>query len=109
MNEVKPNTSFAVQIAKALGAVVTGVSSSKNLDLVKSLGADRVVDYTQQDFTADTRQYDIILDAVGKRSLSQTKNVLKPNGVYISTLPSPESVVQTVNCQLKKSALYAHL
>ncbi|MDZ8186469.1 MAG: NAD(P)-dependent alcohol dehydrogenase [Nostoc sp. ChiSLP02] len=88
--------SFAVQIAKALGAVVTGVSSSKNLDLVKSLGADYVIDYTRQDFATDTKQYDIIFDAVGKRSLSQTKKVLKPKGVYISTLPSPESVVQTV-------------
>jgi len=87
---------FAVQIAKALGAVVTGVSSSRNLDLVKSLGADRVIDYTQQDFTADTTEYDIIFDAVGKRSLSQTKKVLKPNGIYITTLPSAETVVQSV-------------
>jgi 2-desacetyl-2-hydroxyethyl bacteriochlorophyllide A dehydrogenase len=87
---------FAVQIAKALGAVVTGVSSAKNLDLVKSLGADRVIDYTQQDFTEDTAQYDIIFDAVGKRSLSQTKKVLKPNGIYITTLPSPEVFFESV-------------
>ncbi|MGV0106314.1 Zinc-binding alcohol dehydrogenase [Nostoc sp. DSM 114160] len=87
---------FAVQIAKALGAVVTGVSSSKNLDLVKSLGADRVIDYTQQDFTEDIAQYDIIFDAVGKRSLSQTKRVLKPNGIYITTLPSPEVFLESV-------------
>ncbi|MEH1808397.1 NAD(P)-dependent alcohol dehydrogenase [Nostoc sp.] len=88
--------SFAVQIAKALGAVVTGVSSTKNLDLVKSLGADRVIDYTQQDFTEDIAQYDIIFDAVGKRSLSQTKRVLKPNGIYITTLPSPEVFLESV-------------
>ncbi len=88
--------SFAVQIAQALGAVVTGVSSSKNLDLVKSLGADRVIDYTQQDFTEDTAQYDIIFDAVGKRSLSQTKRVLKPNGIYITTLPSPKVFLESV-------------
>ena len=87
---------FAVQIAKALGAVVTGVSSTKNLDLVKSLLADRVIDYTQQDFTEDTAQYDIIFDAVGKRSLSQTKRVLKPNGIYITTLPSPETLFESV-------------
>ncbi len=87
---------FAVQIAKALGAVVTGVSSTKNLDLVKSLGADRVIDYTQQDFAEDTAQYDIIFDAVGKRSLSQTKRVLKPNGIYITTLPSPEVLLESV-------------
>ncbi|MEH2290317.1 NAD(P)-dependent alcohol dehydrogenase [Nostoc sp.] len=87
---------FAIQITKALGAQVTGVCSTKNLDLVKSLGAERVIDYTQQDFTADTAQYDIIFDAVGKRSLSQTKKVLKPNGVYITTLPSPEVLLESV-------------
>ncbi|MCC5645678.1 NAD(P)-dependent alcohol dehydrogenase [Nostoc sp. CHAB 5824] len=87
---------FAVQIAKALGAVVTGVSSTKNLDLVKSLGSDRVIDYKQQDFTEDIAQYDIIFDAVGKRSLSQTKRVLKPNGIYITTLPSPEVFLEGV-------------
>jgi 2-desacetyl-2-hydroxyethyl bacteriochlorophyllide A dehydrogenase len=87
---------FAVQIAKALGAVVTGVSSTKNLDLVKSLGADRVIDYTQQDFAEDTAQYDIIFDAVGKRSLSQTKRVLKLNGIYITTLPSPEVLLEGI-------------
>ncbi|MEH1775281.1 NAD(P)-dependent alcohol dehydrogenase [Nostoc sp.] len=87
---------FAVQIAKALGAVVTGVSSTKNLDLVKSLGADRVIDYTQQDFAEDTAQYDIIFDAVGKRSLSETKKVLKPNGVYITTVPSPKVLLESV-------------
>ncbi|MBG1270004.1 NAD(P)-dependent alcohol dehydrogenase [Nostoc sp. WHI] len=86
---------FAVQIAKALGAVVTGVSSTKNLDLVKSLGANRVIDYKQQDFAQDTAQYDIIFDAVGKRSLSQTKTVLKPNGIYITTLPSPEVFLES--------------
>ncbi|MEH2096568.1 NAD(P)-dependent alcohol dehydrogenase [Nostoc sp.] len=87
---------FGVQIAKALGAVVTGVSSTKNLDLVKSLGADRVIDYTQQDFAEDTAQYDIIFDAVGKRSLSETKKVLKPNGVYITTVPSPQVFLESV-------------
>ncbi|QSJ17730.1 NAD(P)-dependent alcohol dehydrogenase [Nostoc sp. UHCC 0702] len=87
---------FAVQIAKALGAEVTGVSSTKNLDLVKSLGSDRVIDYKQQDFTQDTAQYDIIFDPVGARSLSDTKKVLKPNGIYITTLPSPEVVVESV-------------
>ncbi|MEH1883090.1 NAD(P)-dependent alcohol dehydrogenase [Nostoc sp.] len=87
---------FGVQIAKALGAVVTGVSSTKNLDLVKSLGADRVIDYTQQDFAEDIAQYDIIFDAVGKRSLSETKRVLKPNGVYITTVPNPKVMLEIV-------------
>lgn len=64
---------YAVQIAKALGAKVTAVCSTKNVDLVKSLGADRIIDYTQQDFTQDATQYDIILDAVAKQSFSICK------------------------------------
>lgn len=87
---------FAVQIAKALGAQVTAVCSTKNINLVKSLGADRVIDYTQQDFTQDTAQYNIILDAVGKQSFSSCKQVLKPNGIYVNTLPTPETLVQSI-------------
>ncbi len=88
--------SFAVQIAKVLDANVTAVCSTKNLDLVKSLGADRLIDYTQQDFTQDVAQYDIIFDAVGKQSFSRSKGVLKPNGVYVTTLPTPDSILQSV-------------
>ncbi|BAZ26915.1 alcohol dehydrogenase zinc-binding domain-containing protein [Kalymmatonema gypsitolerans NIES-4073] len=87
---------FAVQIAKALGAEVTAVCSTKNIELVKSLGADRVIDYSQQDFTQGTAQYDIILDAVAKQSFSSCKQVLKPNGIYVNTLPTPETIVQSV-------------
>ncbi|MUG93793.1 zinc-binding dehydrogenase [Scytonema sp. UIC 10036] len=87
---------YAVQIAKAFGAEVTGVCSTKNVDLVKSLGADRIIDYTQQDFTQDTIQYDMILDSVAKRSFSSCQKVLKPNGTYVTTLPSFESVVQNI-------------
>ncbi len=87
---------YAVQVAKALGAEVTAVCSTKNVDLVKSLGADRIVDYTQQDFTEKTLQYDIILDAVAKQSFSSCQKVLKPNGTYVTTLPSFESVVQNI-------------
>ncbi|MBD2569961.1 NAD(P)-dependent alcohol dehydrogenase [Anabaena lutea] len=86
---------FAVQIAKALGAEVTGVCSTRNLDLVKSLNADLVIDYTQQDFTEGNVQYDIIFDAVAKRAFSNCRKVLKPNGVYVSTLPNPEVIVQS--------------
>jgi 2-desacetyl-2-hydroxyethyl bacteriochlorophyllide A dehydrogenase len=85
---------FAVQIAKVLGTQVTGVCSTKNLDFVKSLGADRVIDYTQQDFTAEITKYDIIFDTVAKRSLSSCRKVLTPNGVYITTLPTPEVLIQ---------------
>jgi NADPH:quinone reductase-like Zn-dependent oxidoreductase len=87
---------FAVQIAKALGAEVTGVCSAKNLDLVRSLNADLVIDYTQQNFTKGNVQYDIIFDAVAKSSFSNCRNVLTPNGIYVSTLPIPEVILQSV-------------
>jgi 2-desacetyl-2-hydroxyethyl bacteriochlorophyllide A dehydrogenase len=87
---------FAVQIAKALGAKVTGVCSSKNLDLVRSLHVDLVIDYTEQDFTAGNVQYDMIFDAVAKRAFSDCRKVLKPNGIYVSTLPTPEVILQIV-------------
>jgi 2-desacetyl-2-hydroxyethyl bacteriochlorophyllide A dehydrogenase len=87
---------FAVQIAKALGVQVTAVCSTKNIELVKSLGADRIIDYTQQDFTQDSAHYDIILDAVAKQSFSSCKKVLKPNGIYVTTLPSLEIFVQII-------------
>jgi 2-desacetyl-2-hydroxyethyl bacteriochlorophyllide A dehydrogenase len=85
---------FAVQIAKALGAEVTTVCSTKNLELMTSLGADHVIDYTSTDITQDTRQYDIILDAVGKQSFSSCQAILKPNGIYVNTLPMPDTLVQ---------------
>lgn len=87
--------SFAVQIAKALKAEVTAVCGTQNVELVKSLGAERVIDYTVQDFTKDTTVYDIIFDAVGKQSFSSCKNSLKPNGIYVTTLPDPDSVMQS--------------
>ena len=75
---------FAVQIAKALGAEVTGVSSTKNLELVRSIGADHVIDYTREDFRTGTERYDLILDNVGDRSMSDTRGALTPNGTLIS-------------------------
>jgi NADPH:quinone reductase-like Zn-dependent oxidoreductase len=74
---------FAVQIAKSFGADVTGVCSTKNVELVCSLGADWVVDYTREDFTQDSQRYDLLLDNVGNRTLSSMKRVLKPNGKCI--------------------------
>ena len=71
---------FAVQIAKSFGANVTGVCSTKNVELVRSLGADRVIDYTQQDFTQDSERYDVLLDNVGNRTLSAMRRVLSPKG-----------------------------
>ncbi len=79
---------YAVQLAKYFGAKVTGVCSSANLALVKSLGADSVIDYTSEDFTQSGQTYDIIFDTVGKRSFSHCKNSLKPRGIYLTTVPT---------------------
>jgi NADPH:quinone reductase-like Zn-dependent oxidoreductase len=74
---------FAVQIAKSFGAHVTGVSSTRNLELVRSLGADEVIDYTQENFTEGEQHYDAILDMVGNHPLSAYRRVLEPNGIHV--------------------------
>ena len=74
---------FAVQIAKSFGAEVTGVCSTRNLNMVRSIGADHVIDYTQADFTTNGQQYDLIFCAVGNRSISDYKRALKPQGVCV--------------------------
>ncbi len=78
---------FAVQIAKIFGAEVTAVCKGENADFVKGLGADKVVDYTKEDFTKGDGRYEIVFDAVAKRSFEECKEVLTPTGVYIRTLP----------------------
>jgi NADPH:quinone reductase-like Zn-dependent oxidoreductase len=80
---------FAVQIAKYFGAEVTGVCSSPNLELVKSLGADRVIDYTKEDFTKDAESYDVIFDTVGKASYTGCMKALKKDGVYLQAVAAP--------------------
>ena len=77
---------FAVQLAKYFGAVVTGVCSSANLELVSSLGADKVIDYTREDFTENGETYDVIFDAVSKCSSSRSKRSLKKNGRYLTAM-----------------------
>ncbi len=76
---------FAVQLAKLFGAEVTGVCGTRNVALLKSLGADHVVDYTCEDFTKNGHAYDIVFDAVGKTTFSQCKGVLKPDSYYLNT------------------------
>ncbi len=80
---------FAVQIAKALGAEVTGVCSTRNLDMVRSIGADQVVDYTREDFVQGGQRFDVMLDNVGNRKLSECRKVLRPGGAYLASFGQP--------------------
>ncbi|OLS16898.1 MAG: Alcohol dehydrogenase [Candidatus Heimdallarchaeota archaeon LC_3] len=83
---------FAVQLAKSLGAEVTGVCSTTNLEMVKSLGADKVIDYTKEDFTQKNEKYDVIFDAVDKIPSKQGKKSLKKTGIYLSTDKSSDKI-----------------
>ncbi|NDI34113.1 NAD(P)-dependent alcohol dehydrogenase [Chengkuizengella sediminis] len=85
---------FAVQLAKYYGAEVTGICSTTNLELVKSLGADNVIDYTKEDFTKTGQTYDIIFDVVGKSSFLHCKSLLKQRGIYLSTVPTLAIMLQ---------------
>jgi NADPH:quinone reductase-like Zn-dependent oxidoreductase len=109
----------AVQLARHFGADVTGVCSTKNLELVRSLGAAQVIDYTAEDFTRNGRAYDVIYDAVGKHSFRRCKGSLKPGGIYLATdgwanmarspLPSPvrrKKVVFPLGRYTKKDVLF---
>jgi NADPH:quinone reductase-like Zn-dependent oxidoreductase len=78
------NGTFAVQIAKSFGAEVTGVCSTRNVDMVRSIGADHVIDYTREDFTKSGQGYDLILATAGYRSIFEYKRALSPQGVYVS-------------------------
>ena len=85
---------FAVQLAKYYGAEVTGVCSANNLEMVKSLGADKVIDYRKDDFTKMNENYDVIFDAVGKSSFSRCKSSLSNEGLYLDTLPRISTLFQ---------------
>src|SRR5664279_3229027 len=82
---------FAVQIAKSFGADVTGVCSTRNVDMVRSLGADQVIDYTQQDFTKSGQRYDIVLDCVGNHSFSEWRRILNPKGIFVGVGAPPDA------------------
>jgi NADPH:quinone reductase-like Zn-dependent oxidoreductase len=97
----------AVQLAKYFGAEVTAVCSTTNVELVKSLGADTVIDYTKEDFTKSNELFDIIFDAVGKISYSKSKKALKPNGKYVSVFTSGTAKILTEDFILLKELVEA--
>jgi NADPH:quinone reductase-like Zn-dependent oxidoreductase len=88
------NGTFAVQIAKSFGAEVTGVCSTRNVDLVRSIGADKVIDYTKEDFTTSGQRYDLILSTAGYRSIFDYKRALSPQGIYVSAGGSMAQIYQ---------------
>ena len=92
---------MAVQLAKYFGAQVTGVCSSSNVELVKSLGADKVIDYNQEDFTKNGETYDIIFDAASKSSFSRCKESLEQNGCYLVTNMGFTPIFQTLWTRIK--------
>jgi NADPH:quinone reductase-like Zn-dependent oxidoreductase len=87
---------FAVQLARYFGAEITGVCSTTNLEMVKSLGADKVIDYAEEDFTKSGETYDIIFDTVGKTSFSRCKNSLKQKGIFLAALIGLTELIQII-------------
>jgi NADPH:quinone reductase-like Zn-dependent oxidoreductase len=85
---------FAVQIAKSFGAGVIGACSTRNVDMVRSPGADHVIDYTKEDFTENGRRYDLIFETVGKSSVTRGKRSLKQDGVYLANVIGPPVLLQ---------------
>lgn len=87
----------AVQLGKYYGAEITGVCSTKKIDLIQALGADHIIDYSKEDFTQNGKTYDIIFDTVGSSSFSRCKGSLKPQGIYLTTIPSLEVIPHLLN------------
>jgi NADPH:quinone reductase-like Zn-dependent oxidoreductase len=88
--------SFAVQIAKTFGATVTAVTSGNNVEWVKALGADRVIDYRREDFTRSEERYHVVFDVVSSSSFARCKPILESRGLYIRTLPSPSTIFHLI-------------
>jgi len=96
---------FGVQIAKYFGAEVTAVDSTGKLDMLRSIGADHVIDYTQEDFTKMGQTYDVIFDAPGKTSFSRCRKLLKPEGQFLSANPGTSDQIRTVSNLIKRRRL----
>ncbi len=96
---------LAVQVAKALGAEVSGVCSTRNVDMVRSLGADHVIDYTREDFTRGDRRYDLIFDLVTNHSLSACRRVLNPGGTYLMIGGSDDRLLSLLSVVIRAAAL----
>ena len=98
----------AVQLAKHYGATVTGVCSGRNVDMVRSLGADYVIDYTQEDFTKNGQQYDLIFDTVGKLTFAKTKSSLQANGKFLTPVLSVRDLINSLQTSLfgKKKVIF---
>ncbi len=100
---------YAIQFAKYYGAHVTAVCSGNNIQLVKDLGADEVIDYTKEDFTSNEGEYDVIFDAVGKSTYAKCKKALTLTGKYLTTVPSFSVMIQMLitSKSQKKKAIFA--
>jgi NADPH:quinone reductase-like Zn-dependent oxidoreductase len=99
---------FAVQIAKSFGVDVTGVCSTRNVDMVRSIGADRVIDYMQEDFTSSGQRYDVFFDCIGQHSLSACRSVLNPKGIYVGAGgPSDRWMIGPIAHMIKSLAMSA--
>jgi NADPH:quinone reductase-like Zn-dependent oxidoreductase len=91
----------AVQLARHFGAIVTGVCSTRNIELVSSLGADHVIDYTAADYSADRDRYDIIFDVISKSSFRRARSALRADGIYLDTYPSLDTVAYMLTSRLR--------
>lgn len=100
---------YAVQLAKYMGAEVTAVCSLINHEMVKAIGADKVIDYTKEDYTKNREEYDIVFDAVSKSTFSKCKKILKPDGIYLGTIPSINIMLNMLRTSLfgSKKAVFA--
>ena len=98
---------FAVQLARSFGANVTGVCSTRNADTVRSIGADRVIDYTKENFTQSGQRYDLVLDCVGNRSLSACRRVLNPKGILVMVGAPNDIPVTSLLARLIRTFLLA--